>query len=361
MLVATCKWGGNCGIRHHRLDLQVTILDRLLCDCVRRQNSTKVSYHSRASNHFADELAKRGRNRFGSMKLCFFVSLGFWVPLCFFFLWLDLAWPYVGPLSSNPSISLAVFLAVASLPIKLQQNLPPNGQNKKHPSLKKPKNGSPMLVYAIKGLVLAIVVYTDTNYWEHIHPKMLLFSTCVHFYLLTEMTLVLISTLTGALLGLELEPTFNEPYLSTSLQNFWGQRWNHVTSNILRLSVHQPTKKMFTRILGSRWATPSAIVATFFLSGVVHDLMFYHLVRVKPTGEMTCFFLLHGMWIVVEIELKKTFNKLDFPWLISVFLTLGFLFVTSSWLLFAPLKRCKAYARALDEYVALAALFHVGL
>ncbi|KAK1552317.1 hypothetical protein Q3G72_014487 [Acer saccharum] len=190
-----------------------------------------------------------------------------------------------GPLSSNPSISLAVFLAVASLPIKLQQNPPPNGQNKDHPfPNKKPKNGSPILVYAIKGPILAMV----------------------------------------------LEPTFNEPYLSTSLQNFWGQRWNLMATDILRHTVHQPAKKMFTRVLGSRWATPSAIVATFFVSGLLHELMFYHLVRVKPTGEMTCFFLLHGMWVAVEVELKKTFKKWRFPWLISVFLTLGFLLVTLS-------------------------------
>ncbi|KAK0573544.1 hypothetical protein LWI29_009692 [Acer saccharum] len=152
-----------------------------------------------------------------------------------------------GPLSSNPSISLAVFLAVASLPIKLQQNPPPNGQNKDHPSPnKKPNNGSPILIYATKGPILAMVVYTYTNYWEHINPKMLLCFTCLHFYLLVEMTLVLISALTGALLGLKLEPTFNEPCLSTSVQNFWGQRWNLMATDILRHTVHQPAKKMFT-------------------------------------------------------------------------------------------------------------------
>ncbi|KAK3223879.1 hypothetical protein Dsin_010904 [Dipteronia sinensis] len=137
-----------------------------------------------------------------------------------------------------------------------------------------------------------------------------------------------------------------------------------MASDVLRLTVHQPTKKMFTRVLGSRWATPSAIVATFFVSGLVHELMFYHLVRVIPTGEMTCFFLLHGIWVAVEIELKKTFKKWNFPWLIPVLfyiLAFGFLFVTLSWLFFAPLKRCKAYVRALDEYVVLAALFQVGL
>ncbi|KAK3223878.1 hypothetical protein Dsin_010903 [Dipteronia sinensis] len=137
-----------------------------------------------------------------------------------------------------------------------------------------------------------------------------------------------------------------------------------MATDILCLTVHQPAKKMFTRVLGSRWATPSAIVATFFVSGLVPKLMFYHLVHQKPTGEMTCFFLLRGMWVAVDIELKKTVKKWHFPWLIPVLfyiLTLGFTLVTLSWLFFAPLKRCKAYVRALDEYGAVAAFFHVEL
>ncbi|KAI9169633.1 hypothetical protein LWI28_015321 [Acer negundo] len=271
-----------------------------------------------------------------------------------------------GPLSSDPSMPIPVFLAVASLPIKLQQKPPLNIQNKEHPSTENPKNVSPILIYAIKGPLLAIVVYITTNYSVYIttnysvyiHQTFLSCIACLQYYLQYEMTLALISALAGALLGLELEPTFNEPYLSTSLQNFWGRRWNLMASNILRLTVHQPTKKMFARVLGHRWATPLAVMVTFSASGLIHELMFYYLLRVKPTGEATCYFLIHGMCVVVEIELKKKFKKWNFPWLISVLLTLGFVLVTTSWPFFSPMKRCKAYVRALHEYEAVAALFN---
>ncbi|KAK3223884.1 hypothetical protein Dsin_010909 [Dipteronia sinensis] len=111
--------------------------------------------------------------------------------------------------------------------------------------------------------------------------------TSLQIYLLLEMTLALVSALVGSLLALELEPTFNEPCLSTSLQDFWGRRWNLVATNILRLTVYEPTKKMFTNVFGHRWATSPAVVTTFLASGLIHELMFYHMVRMKPTGEMT--------------------------------------------------------------------------
>ncbi|KAK0590439.1 hypothetical protein LWI29_028398 [Acer saccharum] len=154
------------------------------------------------------------------------------------------------------------------------------------------------------------------------------------------MTLALVSALVGSLLGLELDPTFNEPLLSTSLQDFWGRRWNLVATNILRLTVYEPTKKMFTNVFGHRWATSPAVVTTFLASGLIHELMFYHMVRMKPTGEITvCFFLLHGMCVAVEIELKKTFKKWRFPRMISMSLTLGFMVKTSTWFWFPIIKR----------------------
>ncbi|KAK2636975.1 hypothetical protein Ddye_031767 [Dipteronia dyeriana] len=109
------------------------------------------------------------------------------------------------------------------------------------------------------------------------------------------MTLTVISALAGALLGLELEPTFSELHLSTSLQNVWGRRWNLVATNNLRLSVYQPVKKMFTRVLGCRWATSYAVVATFLVSSLFHELRFYHSMRMKPTEELTlCYYPFKG-------------------------------------------------------------------
>ncbi|KAG2437101.1 hypothetical protein HYH02_011359 [Chlamydomonas schloesseri] len=41
-------------------------------------------------------------------------------------------------------------------------------------------------------------------------------------------------------LGLQLVPTFDAPWLSTSLADFWGRRWNITTSSVLRTLVYDP-------------------------------------------------------------------------------------------------------------------------
>ena len=42
------------------------------------------------------------------------------------------------------------------------------------------------------------------------------------------------------LCGFELAPQFNQPYLSTSLSDFWGRRWNIVASSCLRFLIYEP-------------------------------------------------------------------------------------------------------------------------
>uniref|UniRef100_A0A2N9ISK3 Uncharacterized protein n=1 Tax=Fagus sylvatica TaxID=28930 RepID=A0A2N9ISK3_FAGSY len=41
-----------------------------------------------------------------------------------------------------------------------------------------------------------------------------------------NLTSIYLGALGLALVGVELEPQFDEPYLATSLQDFWGRRWN---------------------------------------------------------------------------------------------------------------------------------------
>nr|AWA45081.1 hypothetical protein SS34F19_000004 [Saccharum spontaneum] len=45
----------------------------------------------------------------------------------------------------------------------------------------------------------------------------------VHVYLALELVL---AAAARALVGLELEPRFDRPYLSALLCDFWGRRWN---------------------------------------------------------------------------------------------------------------------------------------
>ncbi|KAM7530839.1 hypothetical protein LguiB_034249 [Lonicera macranthoides] len=256
----------------------------------------------------------------------------------------------IGPLS-HPSLSLSRFIALACLPIKIQQNPHPNT-----PSLKSPKKGQKSLLnYSFKALLVALIVRVY-DYHEHIHPTVMMFVFAFHVYFGLEISLAVFAAAARVLLGAELEPQFNEPYLSTSLQDFWGRRWNIMVSSILRPTVYKPVLCLSARLIGRELAPLPAVFGTFVVSALMHELVFYYLGRVKPTGEISTFFLLHGVCLLGEIALKKWVNgRWRVPQVVSGPLTVGFVLATGGWLFFPVLLRCKADARALDEYAAVGA------
>lgn len=261
-----------------------------------------------------------------------------------------------GPLASDsPSLSLRRFVAVACLPIKIQHNRSPskshlNGQSKKNPSPKMPEKGQASLVnYAIKALLLALVVRVY-EYSDFIHPKVLLALYCFHIYFFLELILAVMATLARALLGLELEPQFNEPYLSSSLQDFWGKRWNLMVTSILRPTVYEPTLNFSKYVVGRKWAPIPAVMASFMVSALMHELLFYYLGRLTPNWKITGFFTLHGVCLTTEIILKKAVaGRWQLPRLVSGALTVVFVFSTCFWLFMPQLLRLKADVRMLEE------------
>ncbi|XP_059434923.1 acyl-CoA--sterol O-acyltransferase 1-like [Corylus avellana] len=263
-----------------------------------------------------------------------------------------------GPLCSDSSISLGRFVAVACTPIKIHQKKHPsppishlNGKNKEIP---KGRQIFFPLRYVVIGVLLAILIRIY-DYSEHIHPKVILFLYCFHIYFLLEIILAMVAALARALLGVELEPQFNEPYPTTSLQDFWGRRWNLMVSSILRPTVYDPTRHAMTRVVGRKWVSIAAILATFVVSGLMHELMFYYLGCVNSTWEVTWFFLLQGSCLAVEVVLKKAVfaSRWRLPQLVSGPLTIGFVMVTCFWLFFPQFLRCKVDERALEECAAL--------
>lgn len=166
-----------------------------------------------------------------------------------------------GPLASEPSLSLGRFLAVACLPIEIRENPYPkplqrakstqpgenpfplssnlNGQNKEISNFGGHKR---LLIYAMKGLLLAVVVRA-LNYKDYLHKKVTLALHCLLIYLLLEMLLSTVEARVRALLGLEIQPHFREPLLSTSLQDFWGRRWNLIPHG----HPHTPTDSLRTQ------------------------------------------------------------------------------------------------------------------
>ncbi|XP_019169154.1 PREDICTED: acyl-CoA--sterol O-acyltransferase 1-like isoform X1 [Ipomoea nil] len=209
--------------------------------------------------------------------------------------------------------------------------------------------------YAVKAVMMGLIIRIY-DYSDRINPTVILIIYCLHIYLCLEIILAIVAALARAVLGLELEPQFNEPYLSASLQDFWGRRWNLMVNRILRPTVYNPVLGVSAKYLGRKWATFPAVMATFFVSGLMHELIFFYLGRARPTWEITWFFLLHGACVAVEVAVKKALRgRCRLPGMLGTILTVGFVMLTGFWLFFPQLLRCEADVKAFAEYAALGA------
>ncbi|CAI9760391.1 unnamed protein product [Fraxinus pennsylvanica] len=248
-----------------------------------------------------------------------------------------------GPLSIHPTKPpLHTFIAIAALPIKIKQN-------KNFPVSQSPKKVP--LNLATETVAFAILIAVIREYKDCIPPKILLIVYCCLVFLLIDLIVALSSFLVRVLVGLELEPPSDEPYLSTSLQDFWGRRWNLTVTNTLRHTVYKPVRSAAAAVLGNNLAPLPAVVAAFIVSGLMHELLFYYVTRVSPSWEMTLFFVLHGVCVMVELVFKAALGgKWRLPWFVSGPLTVGFVVATSFWLFFPPLTRNGADVRVIEEF-----------
>ncbi|KAK7258202.1 hypothetical protein RIF29_32723 [Crotalaria pallida] len=228
-----------------------------------------------------------------------------------------------------------------------------NAQSKKNPS-------TTILQYAIKTILLAVMVKAY-DYSDHIHPKVILGMYCFHIYFMLELILAIVAAIARSMLGLELEPQFNNPILSTSLQDFWGKRWNLMVTSILRPTVYLPIMEAAKGVVGPKWAPLPAVFGTFVVSGMMHEVILYYMGRMGPTFKMMGFFVLHGVCLMVEMVLKKAFAtaRWRLPRWVSGPLTAGFVAVTCFWLFLPEFIRCGIDVKAFEEYADLGALVQI--
>lgn len=195
---------------------------------------------------------------------------------------------------------------------------------------------------------------------ESFHPMFTTLLYTLHMYTGIELSLALVSSIARRLLRVELEAPFDEPYLSTSLQDFWGRRWNIMVTRVLHPTVYDPVVKASSRVVGRKWAPLPAVLATFAVSGAMHELIFYYIKREKPTWERwepcwdsMCFFLLHGVCLALEIALKKTKPKWRLPKAVSCLLTMAFVLYTGLCLFVPSLARSRAFVKSKTESLAV--------
>lgn len=288
----------------------------------------------------------------------------------------------IGPLSDT-SLQMAHFISLACLPIKVQKSPktkpPPKVEKKdltktqyrkkmwrpleneqKYKESSSPsttKNGLKSVLHYFKKLLFLGFLLCVYSCREYVHPKVYMFIIVMYLYIGLELLLVLPGIIARALLGLELEQPFDQPYLSTSFQDFWGRRWNLISTDVLRLTVYNPIFHHTSRTLGPYWALIAAIMGSFFVSALMHELIFYHLCRVGPTWGSTLFFFVQGLCLVVEIGLKRKLNiSRRLPRVITGPLIFTFMICMFVWLVMPIVVRFNIDTRVVEEYAALGEL-----
>lgn len=234
-----------------------------------------------------------------------------------------------GPIASPPSSdSLPVFIAMAALPFTIAAE--PRRKGKALP-----------LNLATEIPLAAVIISVVYDHKDNLSLYILLPLYVCLMFLLVDFLVELSSFAAGVLLGLELEPASDEPYLSTSVREFWSRRWNITVGRILREAVYQPVRSVAEPAVGRGWAALPAVVATFVVSGLMHELILWYMIRAPPSWEMTMFFVVQGAGVVAEsaLEIGLAENKWRVPPWVRRPLSLGFVAATGFWLFFPPLMR----------------------
>ncbi|KAF5175199.1 Acyl-coa--sterol o-acyltransferase [Thalictrum thalictroides] len=216
-----------------------------------------------------------------------------------------------------------------------------NNKNLTEKGLKSTRN------YFIKFLLLVLVIKIG-DYRQSLHPDLLLALYSCHVYFSIEIVLAILAAPVLAIFGIETEPQFNEPYLATSLQDFWGKRWNLMATNILRPTIYIPIQNICKGMVGAECAKLAGVMATFLVSGLMHELIYFYVTHLLPTWEVMWYFVLQGVYTSIEIVVKKaSSDRLQLR-----FMTIPFLLVTNR-LFFAQIIRNGMESKLNEDYSVL--------
>ncbi|XP_062221158.1 probable long-chain-alcohol O-fatty-acyltransferase 5 [Phragmites australis] len=246
-----------------------------------------------------------------------------------------------GPL--EPSLSLPHFVCSASLPVKLRQST----ADKDKSQAPVPSRVHAPVRVLLSGAVIPVIIYSY-QFKNAMNRYQLLVLYTLHIYFSLDLLLATVHTVIHDLLGMEMEPQVNRPYLASSLRDFWGRRWNLMVSSILRPSVFDPVR--------ARLGNAAGVLAAFLVSGLMHELIFYYIMRSAPSGEVTAFFLLHGTCAAAERWWASHPGWWRRPRAVALPLTLAFVAGTGFWLFFPALMKGGMDEMVLRECQGMVAL-----
>ncbi|WVZ79168.1 hypothetical protein U9M48_026779 [Paspalum notatum var. saurae] len=223
-----------------------------------------------------------------------------------------------GPL--DPAIRPLPFVFTAALPVKLRQRQ----SSTKATTTVAETVALPLLSSSVKFAVMA-AMFGLLHSKKITHPYAVSILYGIIIYCALDSVFPCLAAV-GRALGMEMEPQFNKPYLSASLQDFWGRRWNLMASAVLRPSVYDPVR--------ARLGAAAGVLATFLVSGFMHEVVVYYITFKAPTGHVTAFFVLHGACVCAERWCGATAKP---PRVVATPLVVAFVAGTAFWLFFPPL------------------------
>lgn len=94
--------------------------------------------------------------------------------------------------------------------------------------------------------------------------------------------------------GMRHEEVFCEPWRMSDLADFWGRRWNRFVGDTLAVEVFRP--------LALHLGRGGAVLLTFFMSGVLHEVLL-GVAANAPDGRYMAFFLAQGVAVLVSSAL----------------------------------------------------------
>ncbi|WP_018344473.1 wax synthase family protein [Cytophaga aurantiaca] len=150
----------------------------------------------------------------------------------------------------------------------------------------------------IIGLLLLIASVYLQKYYAHIYflyelVMLVGLSFILHFGILN------LSTASWRFSGVDVKELFRSPYKATSLKEFWGKRWNMAFSEMTAMVVYKPLK--------TSYGIPLAMIASFLVSGMLHEIAISFPVKMGY-GLPFLYFVLHGL--AMYAEGKVAFVKL---------------------------------------------------
>jgi alginate O-acetyltransferase complex protein AlgI len=147
-------------------------------------------------------------------------------------------------------------------------------------------------VFFIGGIIFQGVLFLE---WDRILPDLALWLGLLSFLIILHFGFSSLLFSAYRLLGWPVEPLFQSPLSSSSLREFWGQRWN--------LAFVDMDKRLFLPLLGKKLKSPAgkslAVLGIFFLSGLLHEIGISYPAGAAWGGPFL-YFILQGLFVLFE-------------------------------------------------------------